>query len=295
MSESPAKPTTNAERAQLVRDRFPTSLCIVEYPYSGTGTVHNNIPQGVSMSIVKARWVDNDGKVRARLEDPAHGDMTLVLTKEGDNTDPKTYSILSKSTIHRIPTEGTIEEIVRDVVNRMWNGVVDNTAEMLARFESQSGALAALQHRVGLLPGLDAHSALEAALRAAEVKMATRVEEAVASVKAANTAADQRVSDLRTEIADLKSQNRNLAERLKALDAMLMAWRGEEATPAAEEPEEPLNAEGKKLLRDLKMAHHATIEKWCMKHELTYPKVGNTAERRAAIAAEIKASDRFRE
>lgn len=308
--ESPAPvtpPQPWAKDALLVNDLFPTGLCLIEFDYGSGAAARNGKALGRAKAIVQDIWTDDHGKTRARIDHPVQGDMVLTLTRPDQQPETQTLNLLRGAVIHKIPTDETVRAIVIEVVNKAWNNVVDNSAEALSEVGALRGDLAALQHRVGSLPGLDAHGALEAAIRASEAKVGAVLKQVAESRDTLQKQVEAKLSARDLEIADLRQENRVLRDRLNAIDALLAqlaAFDGAQPTATTGFPGEPedvvepvadLNSAGNKLWAEMQRVRPMHLPNFCKRNGLPYPEEGKGAEKCALILASMKTMARFQE
>lgn len=313
-TESPAPvPAPWLENAKLVNERFPTTLCLIDFDYTSGNIVRAGKPLGRARAIVTDVWTDENGKTRARLDHPVQGDLVLTLTKPDQQPEAQTFNLLKSAVIHKIPTEETIRGIVIEVVNKSWNNVVDNSAQALAEVGAVRGDLAALQHRVGSLPGLDAHAALEAAIRKSEAQVGAMLERTGRMVELVQKQAEARIAAQDAEIKDLREESRVMRDRLRALDTLVAELLADDEMPrspafmepsAEGEAEAPpaferilgLNDAGCKVWAEIQGTHRLHLQKACAKHEIPYPEKANSEKhRRNQILKSIQAMHRFQE
>jgi len=237
MPESPVNTPVNPRAADLaiVAEKFPHTFCVIKTPYRRADRVGGDKPVGYTRMLVQTIWEDLNGKVSARVSHPIDGDKNLVWHPNSTAPEPHTLAALRDAEIERIPTEATIRDMVIEVVNRQWNDTLDATADNIAALGALKAEFAALQHRVGALPGLEAVARLEAALTTQQTQVQGALKQVQGLADTIHKKVDERLAKADQDVRDLHA-------RLTHLDGLLRTLL--DSTPSLPEPEPvPIPAE----------------------------------------------------
>src|SRR5574343_446018 len=207
MPESPVNTPVNPRAADLaiVAEKFPHTFCVIKTPYRRADRVGGDKPVGYTRMLAYTIWEDPNGKV----------------------PEPHTLAALRDAEIERIPTEATIRDMVIEVVNRQWNDTLDATADNIAALGALKAEFAALQHRVGALPGLEAVARLEAALTTQQAQVQGALKQVQGLADIIHKKVDERLAKADQDVRDLHA-------RLTHLDGLLRTLL--DSTPSLPEP-----------------------------------------------------------